>query len=121
MPFQVLGIPKYAAEDSTLMTQNSAGEKVAVAIPRGSNMAIHVSGLHYNRTCTPMSMSSSTFKLNWVRLSCIARYWDDPNTFKPDRFLGDWPRDSFLPFSGGARSCLGRRYVLIVVFIWPPV
>ena len=30
--------------------------------------------------------------------------------FKPSRFQGDWPRDAFLPFSGGVRSCLGRRF-----------
>lgn len=40
----------------------------------------------------------------------LARYWEDPYAFKPSRFLGDWPRDAFLPFSGGARSCLGRRF-----------
>ena len=30
-----------------------------------------------------------------------ARYWDDPTAFKPSRFLGDWPRDAFMPFSAG--------------------
>ena len=30
-----------------------------------------------------------------------ARYWKDPHTFKPERFLGDWPKDAFLPFSAG--------------------
>jgi len=28
----------------------------------------------------------------------------------PERFLGDWPRDAFIPFSQGARACLGRRF-----------
>ena len=61
-----------------------------------------------------------------------ARYWDDPDTFNPSRFLKDWPRDAFLPFSAGenlffllsksalfkrlpqcagARACIGRKYV----------
>lgn len=40
----------------------------------------------------------------------VAKYWDDPHRFNPSRFLGDWPRDAFLPFSGGVRSCLGRRF-----------
>lgn len=31
----------------------------------------------------------------------IARYWKDPHEFKPQRFLENWPRDAFLPFSGG--------------------
>jgi hypothetical protein len=30
-----------------------------------------------------------------------AKYWEDPLTFKPERFLGDWNRDAFLPFSAG--------------------
>ena len=30
-----------------------------------------------------------------------ARYWDDPHTFKPSRFLKNWPRDAFLTFSSG--------------------
>lgn len=41
-----------------------------------------------------------------------ARYWDDPYSFKPERFHGDWPREAFLPFSAGARACLGRRWAI---------
>ena len=37
------------------------------------------------------------------RNTSSARYWDDPHTFKPSRFLKDWPRDAFLPFSAGER------------------
>jgi cytochrome P450 len=32
-----------------------------------------------------------------------ARYWDDPHTFNPSRFLKDWPRDAFMPFSAGEK------------------
>ena len=32
----------------------------------------------------------------------LARYWKDPHTFIPSRFLAaDWPRDAFMPFSSG--------------------
>lgn len=31
-----------------------------------------------------------------------ARYWKDPKHFEPERFLEDWNRDAFLPFSTGA-------------------
>ena len=39
-----------------------------------------------------------------------ARYWPDPHAFEPARFHGPWPRDAFLPFSGGARACIGRGF-----------
>ena len=39
-----------------------------------------------------------------------ARYWTDPAAFKPARFLGNYPRDAFLPFSGGPRGCIGRGF-----------
>jgi hypothetical protein len=33
-----------------------------------------------------------------------ARYWKDPHTFNPSRFLAaDWPRDAFMPFSSGEK------------------
>ncbi|THG95398.1 hypothetical protein EW026_g6249 [Hermanssonia centrifuga] len=83
----VTEIPKVSAEDTALTTQNSAGETVIVPIPQGTSITLHVAGVHYN-----------------------PRYWDDPTAFKPARFLSDWPRDAFLPFSGGARACLGRRF-----------
>ncbi|KAF9803586.1 hypothetical protein IEO21_09638 [Rhodonia placenta] len=80
-------IPKTTAEDTTLHTRNMAGEPIAIPCPAGTGIGIHVAGIHYN-----------------------PRYWKDPYTFNPSRFLEDWPRDAFLPFSGGARSCLGRRF-----------
>ena len=40
----------------------------------------------------------------------LARYWDDPESFKPERFLGNYPRDAFIPFSGGPRGCIGRGF-----------
>ncbi|KAJ3484828.1 hypothetical protein NLI96_g5371 [Meripilus lineatus] len=83
----VNGIPKFSAEDTVLPMTNSSGEKVFVPVPKGSNITLHTPGLHYN-----------------------PKYWPDPHTFNPSRFLGDWPRDAFLPFSGGVRSCLGRRF-----------
>ena len=49
-------------------------------------------------------------KVTHRNTSLSARYWEDPEAFKPERFLEDWPRDAFWPFSGGARSCIGRRF-----------
>jgi len=44
-------------------------------------------------------------------------YWgDDAAEFKPERFIDtesyQWPRNAYLPFSGGARSCIGQRFAL---------
>ncbi|EIN08462.1 cytochrome P450 [Punctularia strigosozonata HHB-11173 SS5] len=84
----VNGVPKYSAEDTTLTTTNEAGEKRTIPVPAGTGLLINVPGLHYN-----------------------PRYWKDPHTFNPSRFLdADWPRDAFLPFSAGARACIGRRF-----------
>ena len=46
---QVIGIPKYAAEDTTLPTKNRAGETVIVPVPAGTPISLHTPGLHYNR------------------------------------------------------------------------
>ncbi|KAF7790506.1 hypothetical protein EIP86_001461 [Pleurotus ostreatoroseus] len=83
----VHSIPKSVAEDTTITITNAAGEKTTIPMPAGSNISMHIPGLHYN-----------------------PRYWKDPYAFKPERFLENWPRDAFLPFSAGPRACLGRRF-----------
>ena len=39
------------------------------------------------------------------------RFWDEPEAFKPERFMGDGMKKrvkySYLPFGGGRRSCVG--------------
>ncbi|KAF9268343.1 cytochrome P450 [Marasmius fiardii PR-910] len=79
-------IPKVSAEDTTLVSENAAGETKVIPVPRGTSIAISVIGLHYN-----------------------PRYWKDPYEFRPSRFRGDWPKDAFLPFSG-VRACIGRKF-----------
>jgi len=80
-------IPKIAAEDTTLIVGNVDGGVTTFPVPSGTQIDIHVTGLHYN-----------------------PRYWEQPHKFMPERFLGDWPKDAFLPFSQGPRACLGRRF-----------
>jgi cytochrome P450 len=45
------------------------------------------------------------------------KYWDDPDTFNPDRFAKDKKRKfaaySYLPFGGGARNCIGTAFALV--------
>jgi len=83
----VESIPKIVAEDTTLTVSNDDGGKTTFPVPSGTGITLHVPGLHYN-----------------------PRYWKDPHKFMPERFLGNWPRDAFIPFSQGARACIGRRF-----------
>ncbi|KAI0326144.1 cytochrome P450 [Cubamyces sp. BRFM 1775] len=83
----VITIPKKSAEDTTFTVTNPAGKKATIPVPRGSYLALCTSSLHHN-----------------------PRYWDDPEAFKPERFLGNYPRDAFIPFSGGPRGCIGRGF-----------
>mmetsp|Transcript_34479 Transcript_34479/g.83650 ORF Transcript_34479/g.83650 Transcript_34479/m.83650 type:complete len:153 (-) Transcript_34479:296-754(-) len=44
------------------------------------------------------------------------KYWDDPNDFKPERWLDKSEefsariRFAFFPFSAGGRNCIGQRF-----------
>ena len=46
---QVGIIPKVTMMDTTFTTTNHAGEKMTIPVPKGSEIGLHVSGLHYNR------------------------------------------------------------------------
>jgi len=83
----VTGIPKESAEDTSISVSKNDGSKGMLPIPKGTRIVINAVALHMN-----------------------PRYWDDPTAFKPERFLGDWPRDAFVPFSQGPRACIGRRF-----------
>jgi enediyne biosynthesis protein E7 len=48
------------------------------------------------------------------------RYWDAPEEFNPDRFLGAFPAESryaYIPFGAGPRSCIGRSMGLTEAII----
>jgi hypothetical protein len=47
---QVTNIPKVSAEDTTLTVGNVNGGKTTFPIPSGTEIDLHVAGLHYNRT-----------------------------------------------------------------------
>lgn len=36
--------------------------------------------------------------------------WEQPDEFKPDRFLHKYPRESFIPFGAGLRQCIGKDF-----------
>ncbi|XP_035685025.1 cytochrome P450 4F3-like [Branchiostoma floridae] len=45
----------------------------------------------------------------------LSEYWEDPDTFKPERFAGDANNRNpytFLPFIAGPRTCIGSKFAL---------
>ena len=46
---QAPGIPKYSAEDTSLVVGNGTGETTVFPIPANTKITIDVPGLHYNR------------------------------------------------------------------------
>ncbi|KAL1729695.1 cytochrome P450 [Schizophyllum commune] len=84
----VVSVPKISAEDQVVTgTRLSDGSKITIPCPAGTDVTFSISGMHYN-----------------------PHYWDSPHEFRPDRFLGDWPKDAFAPFAIGTRACMGRKF-----------
>lgn len=76
-------IPKWAPNDTVLDNR--------IFVPAESIINIHVTGLHYNEKY-------------WGKNAC---------DFVPERFLVEYNKDAFVPFSSGIRSCLGKRFAQI--------
>ena len=88
-------IPKRAAEDTTLTVSNADGGKTTFPVPAGTEIYFHMPATHYNRMLPPSNSRTSPYR------GPTAKYWKDPHMFRPGRFLEDWPRDAFVPFSSG--------------------
>jgi cytochrome P450 len=45
------------------------------------------------------------------------RFYDDPSSFRPDRWTGEFEDDlpdyAFIPFGGGRRTCIGREFATL--------
>jgi cytochrome P450 len=54
----------------------------------------------------------TTVILNQWSIGRDPRWFDDPDDFDPDRWIGDWearlPSRAYFPYGGGARICMGR-------------
>ncbi|XP_049989312.1 cytochrome P450 4A12 isoform X2 [Alexandromys fortis] len=61
------------------------------SLPKGVSVLLSLYGLHHNPTV-----------------------WPNPEVFDPSRFAPDSSRHShsFLPFSGGARNCIGKQFAM---------
>lgn len=57
--------------------------------------------------------------MNNYDLSMSEKLWDEPELFKPERFIVGGrliKPEHFLPFGGGRRSCMGYKMVQLVSF-----
>ncbi|KAL1924864.1 uncharacterized protein VTP21DRAFT_4518 [Calcarisporiella thermophila] len=50
--------------------------------------------------------------LSWVQTD--PKVWGaDTLEFRPERFLEEYPKDAFYPFSAGTRNCIGQNFAMI--------
>jgi cytochrome P450 len=75
-------------------------------IPRMAAEADEIGGVRIPRHSTVLVSPYLTHRME--------RWWDDPGTFKPDRFLPERmegkPRFAYIPFGGGPHLCLGNHF-----------
>ncbi|KAK7455740.1 hypothetical protein VKT23_010772 [Stygiomarasmius scandens] len=84
---------------SHLFKTNSEGKMETtqshVNVPAGSLVVIDILGVHKNPIC----------------------WGTDAEDFNPEHFIDTetytWPRDAFMAFSAGARSCMGERFGMV--------
>jgi cytochrome P450 len=59
---------------------------------------------------------TTVFISPWV-LHHDPRYFQEPQTFRPDRWMGnlarELPRFAYMPFGGGPRICIGQRFAMM--------
>lgn len=59
-------------------------------IPAGTHLAVNIYGMQRD-----------------------ANYWNDPDNFRPERFINDmepFEKDAYMPFGEGTRACIGQKY-----------
>lgn len=97
----VPGIPKHTAETSVFNVSSAdTGDFKTreMVVPANTNLYLHATSVHFDGRNHPAFFSP--LKRDYY----AERYYPDPYSFKPDRFMTDsWNKDMFLAFSSGAR------------------
>jgi cytochrome P450 len=87
--------PPFWMVDRMAVADDRVGD---IAIPRGSMVIAYVYGAHH-----------------------APRYWPDPETFDPDRFIKGTEKQrtpfTYLPFGGGPRGCIGNHYAMLQILM----
>lgn len=67
-----------------------------------------------DRICGRVVHPGDTMMLPFYALHRHRLYWEEPDAFRPDRFLDRKPaRFTYLPFSDGPRICIGAGFALM--------
>lgn len=75
-------------------------------VPRQATQPVTVAGV-------PLAEGTNV-SVNIFLLQRNARYWPQPDTFQPGRWLrGERTPDAFMPFGAGARMCIGNHLALL--------
>jgi cytochrome P450 len=96
----VIVVPKTSAEDTTFVVKNQkSGQELRIPVEKGDQIVLHTVGVHYNRKYPIVFLRPARD----VQSKFTAHHWDDPTTFRPERFMSGskWPRDAYVPFSTG--------------------
>jgi cytochrome P450 len=87
--------PPFWMIDRMAVADDRAGD---LEIPRGSTVIVFVYGAHH-----------------------APRYWQDPESFDPERFTKSneklHPPFTYLPFGGGPRGCIGGNYAMLQILM----
>ncbi|MFT4946439.1 MAG: cytochrome P450 [Natronomonas sp.] len=77
------------------------------SIPRETTESVELGGYR-------LPEGSTVAPMQWT-IHRDDRFWDDPETFRPERFAGedDRPKFAYFPFGGGPRRCIGQQFALV--------
>jgi cytochrome P450 len=113
---EVLGDRPATADDiprlkftESVVTEAMRLRPPAWAIGRESTQAVELAGYSVPEGTTFLIVP-------WV-LHRDRRYFDEPETFRPERWMGnlarELPRFAYMPFGGGPRVCIGQRFAMM--------
>lgn len=100
-------VPRVASQDSSINGKTSSKQNQTQHL----NLQFLSSGYRIKK--------DTVIFLNNLDLSMSEKLWDEPEKFKPERFVSNGrlvKPEHFLPFGGGRRSCMGYRMVQLVSF-----
>jgi cytochrome P450 len=69
-----------------------------------------------NETYKGYTLGGAVLYLNVYIMHRLSQYWDRPDEFLPERFVGVYPSayaHKYLPFSKGPRDCLGKYFAIL--------